>query len=791
MKTIYEQEQKRSLSLRKITEGLKARRITLFFSFIFLLLSFFLAQVVLFEASVPFFLPLWALVNLRFQRYVPWTIVGAILGSFTLGFGQVIIHALQALLFPFYQNRFINKIPLPIFVLIDVVFIQIVWQFVSYGGEIPLTIWLAVGYEGVLSLFMTIFLFQLFLPFPDLLHKRWTGERMGAALLIGALVLTGMSSYIFGYVSIPLMAAHLVIAVSAAIGGVQLATVVAVLSGTILSISKLSFSGMIAVYAVTGFLAGLHKPFGRLWQAFSMLGATFFFILYDRSLPLDSVYIGSLVVASLLFFMVPSAWIKQLKDQLYPDTTSVLLRRQKWMTEKVNHQLQEFQHFVDFITRFISERFDSKALRKDEKTEPLPICRSCFQYEKCWGEKSNGMPVLIKEWEEQPRKSRMQTENRIQYKCVKPVQVMHELKGKEAKQQLTYELQHGKKMFALKLKDMGNHMSGLMSNLENNITMYSSHEEVIRQKFQQANIPFFQIDVLNIEIGQMEIVCCLPIEARAKMVGERLIVPLMYELWNEPFEISVMKEIDHPYEHIQLTFKSSVRFHIKHDVYTSSSRNTIYSGDAHAVFPLHPGLMAVILSDGMGNDVEAHRESRRVMQFMRECLNKKMDPETTMHTLHYMMSLQNDNDSYATVDLALIDLQKGELWSWKAGSMSTYLIRGNEMRKIESKHVPFGFLPTFSIEARKMDLKDGDVLVMLSDGVFSSNTTVEKQEQYYQKILQDPTMNAERFVKKLEETYSLPGDDRTVIFMQIEHVVPEWSLFTPRQTAKHQEKMVH
>ena len=80
---------------------------------------------------------------------------------------------------------------------------------------------------------------------------------------------------------------------------------------------------------------------------------------------------------------------------------------------------------------------------------------------------------------------------------------------------------------------------------------------------------------------------------------------------------------------------------------------------------------------------------------------------------------------------------------------------------------------------------------MLSDGVFSGNTTVEKQEQYYQKILQDPNMNAERFVKMLEQTYSLPGDDRTVIFMQVEHVVPEWSLFTPRQTSKYQEKMVH
>ena len=115
----------------------------------------------------------------------------------------------------------------------------------------------------------------------------------------------------------------------------------------------------------------------------------------------------------------------------------------------------------------------------------------------------------------------------------------------------------------------------------------------------------------------------------------------------------------------------------------------------------------------------------------------------------------------------------------------------DEMRKIESKHVPFGFLPTFTIEARKVDIKDGDILLMLSDGVFSSNTSIDKQELYYQKILQDPTMNAERFVKKLEETYSLPGDDRTVIFMQVKHVVPEWSIFSPREAAKFQEKMVH
>ena len=78
-----------------------------------------------------------------------------------------------------------------------------------------------------------------------------------------------------------------------------------------------------------------------------------------------------------------------------------------------------------------------------------------------------------------------------------------------------------------------------------------------------------------------------------------------------------------------------------------------------------------------------------------------MNPETAMHTLHYMMSLNGLDDMYATLDLALIDLQDGRLWSWKAGSMSTYIKRGNDFLRLDSKSVPVGFLPSFSVEAKQ------------------------------------------------------------------------------------------
>ncbi len=42
-----------------------------------------------------------------------------------------------------------------------------------------------------------------------------------------------------------------------------------------------------------------------------------------------------------------------------------------------------------------------------------------------------------------------------------------------------------------------------------------------------------------------------------------------------------------------------------------------------------------------------------------------------LHFLHYVTGLRMTSDVYATMDLALIDLQLGRLQSWKAGALAT------------------------------------------------------------------------------------------------------------------------
>ena len=179
----------------------------------------------------------------------------------------------------------------------------------------------------------------------------------------------------------------------------------------------------------------------------------------------------------------------------------------------------------------------------------------------------------------------------------------------------------------------------------------------------------------------------------------------------------------------------------------------------------------------MGQNMEAYHESRKVIRLLRECLQHQMNPETAMHTLHYVMSLKHHSDLYATVDLALLDLQQGKLWSFKAGSMSTYLLRGKDCVKIDSQSVPIGFLPTMSVDAEERIVKAGDILVMLSDGMFSPDYSLEEQENELIRLMRKyestPTGSlADLLAAEFNNKYPAAEDDRTLIVVKLKTRCP-------------------
>ena len=152
-------------AVRMNIEEIRKKKTQIMMATLFLLGSFFLAQAVLFDAAVPFsclFGP-WRL--RAFRKYLIWVFIGGIAGSAFLGVGQAVIHLFQLGLFnTVIRHRICSKVDTTNVVALCILLFKFVWQLIMYAGKIPLEIQLMIGYEVILALFMTFFLFVAFPP---------------------------------------------------------------------------------------------------------------------------------------------------------------------------------------------------------------------------------------------------------------------------------------------------------------------------------------------------------------------------------------------------------------------------------------------------------------------------------------------------------------------------------------------------------------------------------------------------------------------------------------------------
>lgn len=773
--------------------GLKKKQILI--GSLFFLTAFFLAQSVVFEAAVPFSVPFWAIIRTKYREYAKFVLFGSLAGCFFLGFGQVLILALQIILYECIMRFRYWQLPQSIAVSLAVLLVQIMWQGVMYQGLPPVLVQFYVGCEAALALIMTLFMQVLFVNSYEWFTTHWTYEKLGSGLVVFAAMLTGMQTVVISYFSLPIFLLQLFICFGALVGSVPLATVIGAVLGTLIGVAKLSFTGMLSVATLTGLCAGMGAKGGRFGVAIGSILPSVFFLFYDATLPLDSVYFTSIAIGSILFLTIPKKYSDRVRDKLFPQREEVLLARQNWLTEHVTYKLEHFQHFVQFMKELVFDRFMTAPVEAAKEVAPMNTCLSCFRYDHCWGAQNNGMDKLMTDWFHMKgvgKESAIhRVEEQIRYKCVKSTKIFEELDTELYRERINGQYFHGKKMIALQLRDMSNHLNQLIAEMKEDTISFVSVEKDIVERLKEANIECFQLDVLSNKPGARKIVCALA-PARVNWekdttLAERMILPILYEIFDEPFEIEKVVACEIPFRHVQICFRSAISFEVEYDIYSMSKDATLYSGDSHALFQLHPGLFAILLSDGMGQSKEAQHESRKLIHLMRECLNYNMNPETAMHTLHYVMALKQQDDMYATLDFALVDLQHGDLWSWKAGGMSTYILRGKEVLKVESNAAPVGFLSISAVEAEKRKLKAGDVILMHSDGLFSSVADWDEQEETFLAFAQQVASTNKTIQEKLTtimqsfQGYFEIEDDCTVLMLEVTHVVPAWAVFRPAQ----------
>lgn len=194
------------------------------------------------------------------------------------------------------------------------------------------------------------------------------------------------------------------------------------------------------------------------------------------------------------------------------------------------------------------------------------------------------------------------------------------------------------------------------------------------------------------------------------------------------------------------------------------------SGDSQRMRLLREDLYLALLGDGMGVGAAAARISRTAVKLMEKMLAAGFDKSFALQSLNSLLLMATPEEDFTTLDLLLFDRITGEVELFKVGSAPTYVKKGREVQVIRSASLPLGIVPQVEPEYYRDFLDDGDLVVMVSDGVATLGTA---QEDWILKALKRNGENAaeplSRYLLQLAciEAGGEINDDLSIIVLQI------------------------
>ncbi|MBE5877646.1 MAG: hypothetical protein E7290_12260 [Lachnospiraceae bacterium] len=141
------------------------------------------------------------------------------------------------------------------------------------------------------------------------------------------------------------------------------------------------------------------------------------------------------------------------------------------------------------------------------------------------------------------------------------------------------------------------------------------------------------------------------------------------------------------------------------------------SGDNFSIEEYADGNVVLMISDGMGSGKEACRDSQAVIEFVEKLLEVGFRKEKAFSMINAAIYAGMQCSNLTTLDICSVNLHNGEADFIKAGSAASFRKRGTTVDEVVSDTLPLGAFSDINAITHTLQLVDGDILIMLSDGV--------------------------------------------------------------------------
>lgn len=622
-------------------------------------------------------------------------------------------------------------------------------------------------------------------------------ELMGASLLLAISVGAFGDFNIIGFNIRNILSIFIVMALGWK-NGVLVGTTSGVTIGVTLGVITGSEPIMIAAYAISGMLAGIFNRLGKIGVIIGFALGNILLAYVSNGYTVELIYFKEILVASIGLLLLPKNFQIDLEEfignsKFLPVTPNGALNKSKEVAENLTHVSDAIKEMATSYRGNIDDESDIEINEKNKEIFMTELLNNLEPYKDNMlyddianpeGEITQKIFEYLLDKQQIDRKallqifadcnsyvvgfddkevsqyledniSQMITLINISYKVSKNDFIWRkkiEQNQKNIENQLTAMSKAIEKMAKGMKQEIQEEVRGKNENYQKEIVEIT---ELLKQKdIQVEEISIQKQDRFFITIYAKEILETAKIELIEKLLtkslGEKIVL-------NDETSVGT-----------KYTFLSDDKFEMAIGNSMATKSKSEVSGDSLLNIRLKDGKYLVAISDGMGTGNQAKKSSTQALKMLENLLLSGFDKKTSLDLINSSL-INQDNEVFATLDIAIVDLYKGNIEFIKSGACPTYIKNNKRVQIIKANSLPTGIIEKGNIQTFDYDINSGDILLMCTDGVLDANIEYKNKDLWLKYLLEDiETTNTGKIAdlilnEAIDNNFGVIKDDMSII----------------------------
>lgn len=771
--------------------SLRSQKISLTFlngirwdSVLFGVLSFILAHSVILGEIRPFGPAAVGAVSVWDKRNRWWVLAGTLLGIVTTGGGALLIFTnwlvVIVLFATLYRQFLITKqqwITIPAIVMSIVLITKGVLLLL---GQQEIYGWVVVVFESIFSGLITLVALTSLSGWEKLIRNAELAlEDKVSAMIIGLGVLLGLGGVYFAQVNIQSLISRILVLIAAFLGGPGSGAAMGTMVGIVPSMTGTINMASIGFYALSGLLGGVFQGLGRIGILIGFTLGNLLLSIYFSGQEQVLMTLIETSIAGVIFFVIPTGLIQRVEKELD-------INEDRQTHEESAKKLEK----ISTIFSELSEAFVPQAATLEKEVEGNPmnvilnevteqVCEKCPHKPVCWDKEFyktyRSMVEVCSKAEYNKRIIDQDYSLELQRRCIRlrelTVALKAQLKLYQLERYYQDSLYRSQKIVSKQLSGIAELVKGFSKDIKYKETSNEELAEAIKVTLLEDNIKVQEVKVIENPEKDKEIIIV------QKACPEQnwctyFIAPKISQILDRTYTVKTCR--------CPTAGNRSCTYHLKpsqaYSVVTGAAMvikdASGISGDNWTCLSLPNHKFAMILSDGMGAGSKAAVESNTAIKLLERLLEAGLSHQMAVDTVNSVLCLRSTEDTFATVDMVVIN----EVWATaeftKIGAAPSFIKRRNQVQVVKGQSLPVGILNQVEAEHLQYPVEVGDIIINMTDGVFDA---LQGDLEYWCKVIQalpqdDPQAIANYIIELARKTQMEQiKDDLTVLVGRIDY----------------------